>query len=137
MLVMKSLVDRTRDALQVSKALAESCFGNFLSYFGLWVGVLILELEKKRGVSVGSSTLVLLSFTTNTLNLFRESDQGVLFASYFIQNPPLSEAPLFWKGNPLIPANLLLVLSTALLSTILCPGGGGSLSQMATYLICN
>ena len=95
------------------------------------------DLVITRSVSIGSSTLVLLSFTTNTLNLFRESNQGVLFASYFIQNPPLSEAPLFWKGNPLIPANLLLVLSTALLSTILCPGGGGSLSQMATYLICN
>jgi len=95
------------------------------------------DLVITRSVSIGSSTLVLLSFTTNTLNLFRESDQGVLFASYSIQNPPLSEAPLFWKGNPLIPANLLLVLSTALLSTILCPGGGGSLSQMATYLICN
>jgi len=108
-LVIKSLVDRTRDALQVSKVLAESCFGNFLSHFGLWVGALILELEKKRGISVGSSTLILLSFTTSTLNLFRESNQGVLFASHSMQNPPLPEAPLSWKGNPLIPANLLLV----------------------------
>lgn len=70
--------------------------------------------------------LVLLSSTTSILNIFRGSDWGVLFASHFIQNPPLPEALLSWKQNPSMLVDLLLVPSIALLSTASCPGGGGS-----------
>lgn len=38
--------------------------------------------EKRENVSMGSSALILLSSMTSTLNLFRESNQGALFASH-------------------------------------------------------
>lgn len=51
----------------------------------------MIGLEKRENVSMGSSALILLSSMTSTLNLFRESNQGALFASHSIQNSLLPE----------------------------------------------
>ena len=101
--------------------------GSLLFYFGLWIGVLILESEREGSASMGSSVLVLLSSMTSTLNLFKRSDQGTLFASCSIQNPSLLEAPPSQKQNPSKPANPLSILLTALLLTVSHPSGRGSL----------
>ena len=72
----------------------ESRLGNLLAS-----GVALSCPERRggrRGVSIGSWISVLISSTSNTVNLLTSSDQGALFAGHAKQNlpPGLNKPPL-------------------------------------------
>jgi len=76
---------------------------------------------------MGLFVLVLLFSMTTTLNLFKRSNWGTLFTGYSTQIPPLLEAFFPQKWNPSKPANLLLIILAALLSTASYPSSRGNL----------
>jgi len=86
MLVVLSSTVRTRDVLQALSILTESFLDSHFSYFDLQTEVLSIG-AKGRNTSLGLLPLVLTSSILSTVNLFTESNWGVFFAGYSIQNP--------------------------------------------------
>ena len=125
-LVVPISIRRMIDVLWASRVLAESRLGSLFSHFSLQ-GRAFLSGAEERGVSIGSQISVLTSSTFNTVNLFTNSDWGVLFASHAKQNPPPGQSqlplPLLHPSKPL---NLRSILSVALQLASRHPSGGGS-----------
>ena len=74
---------------------------------------------EERDMTIDSHTLVLDSSISSIQNLFTKGNQGILFTSYIMQNPPLQESSLLWKLCLSKPRDLLSVPSVVLPSTAL------------------
>ena len=79
-------------------------------------------------MSIGSWISVLISSTFNTVNLFTNSNWGILFAGRTKQNPSLGQSPLPLPLHPSKPLNLQLILPAApRLASRHLSGGGNPL----------
>ena len=129
--VILTSIGRIIDVPRASRVLTESYLGNLFSHFGFWGCVVLSGSEgKRRGASIGSQTSVLISSTSNTVNLLTSSDQGALFTSRTKQNPPPGlNKPLLPLLHPLELSNLQSIPPFAPQLTSRRPNGGGSSSQ--------
>ena len=139
MSVVQSSIVRIREALCISSALTESCFGSLFSHFSLQVAGVVAgekggEGGGEKNMTIGSHTLVLDFSMSSIQNLFTRGNWSILFASYIMQNSLLLEGSLLPKPYLSRPRDLLSAPSIALPLTALCPSGRDSLLPGSLHL---
>ena len=76
-------IGRTMDVLWALRVLAESHLDSLFFHFGFW-GRAFLSRVEIMDVSIGSLVSVLVSSAFNTVNLFTDSNQGILFTGHAV-----------------------------------------------------